>query len=37
MPVGLAEIAVRASADGPVHVNLAFREPLSGSILVPGR
>jgi len=32
---GLAEIAVRASADGPVHVNLAFREPLSGSILVP--
>jgi 2-succinyl-5-enolpyruvyl-6-hydroxy-3-cyclohexene-1-carboxylate synthase len=32
---GLAALAVRASADGPVHLNMAFREPLSGSILVP--
>ena len=32
----LAALAVRASAEGPVHPNLAFREPLSGSILVPG-
>ncbi len=28
--VELAELAVRASLDGPVHVNLAYREPLSG-------
>jgi len=31
----LAELAVRASADGPVHVNLAYREPLSGAVEVP--
>lgn len=31
----LAELAVRASSDGPVHVNLAFREPLSGSVAIP--
>ncbi|MER3387705.1 MAG: 2-succinyl-5-enolpyruvyl-6-hydroxy-3-cyclohexene-1-carboxylic-acid synthase [Microcella pacifica] len=31
----LAALAVRASAEGPVHLNLAYREPLSGSILVP--
>jgi len=32
---GLAELAVRASAEGPVHVNLSFRDPLSGEITVP--
>jgi 2-succinyl-5-enolpyruvyl-6-hydroxy-3-cyclohexene-1-carboxylate synthase len=32
----VAELAVRASADGPVHVNLAYREPLSGEVEVPG-
>jgi 2-succinyl-5-enolpyruvyl-6-hydroxy-3-cyclohexene-1-carboxylate synthase len=32
---GLAELAVRASADGPVHVNLAYREPLSGAVELP--
>lgn len=31
----LAELAVRASADGPVHVNLAYREPLSGAVELP--
>ena len=31
----LAELAVRASSEGPVHVNLAFREPLSGSVAIP--
>lgn len=31
----LAELAVRASAEGPVHVNLAYREPLSGAVVVP--
>jgi len=31
----VAELAVRASADGPVHVNLAYREPLSGEVEVP--
>lgn len=31
----LAALAVRASAEGPVHLNLAYREPLSGSIHVP--
>lgn len=31
----LAELAVRASADGPVHLNLAYREPLSGAVEVP--
>jgi 2-succinyl-5-enolpyruvyl-6-hydroxy-3-cyclohexene-1-carboxylate synthase len=31
----LAELAVRASSDGPVHVNLAYREPLSGAVEVP--
>jgi 2-succinyl-5-enolpyruvyl-6-hydroxy-3-cyclohexene-1-carboxylate synthase len=31
----VAELAVRASADGPVHVNLAYREPLSGAVEVP--
>lgn len=33
----LAALAVRASAEGPVHLNLAYREPLSGSIHVPDR
>lgn len=32
----LASLAVRASLDGPVHVNLAYREPLSGPIDVDG-
>ncbi|MBX9472425.1 2-succinyl-5-enolpyruvyl-6-hydroxy-3-cyclohexene-1-carboxylic-acid synthase [Microcella sp.] len=30
----LAVLAVRASLDGPVHVNLAYREPLSGPISI---
>ena len=37
----LAVLAVRASIEGPVHLNLAFRDPLSGPVtvdpaLVPG-
>ena len=37
----LAVLAVRASTEGPVHINLAFRDPLSGPVtvdpaLVPG-
>jgi 2-succinyl-5-enolpyruvyl-6-hydroxy-3-cyclohexene-1-carboxylate synthase len=37
----LAAMAVRASVDGPVHINLAFRDPLSGAMdidpgLTPG-
>ncbi len=31
----LGALAVRASAEGPVHLNLAFREPLSGPVSVP--
>ena len=31
----LAELAVRAAAEGPVHVNLAYREPLSGAVELP--
>ena len=31
----LGALAVRASADGPVHLNLAYREPLSGLVVVP--
>lgn len=31
----LGALAVRASADGPVHLNLAYREPLSGPVVVP--
>lgn len=31
----LAELAVRAAAEGPVHVNLAYREPLSGAVQLP--
>lgn len=30
----LAALAVRASAEGPVHINLAFRDPLSGPFVV---
>ena len=30
----LAVLAVRASTEGPVHVNLAYREPLSGAVTV---
>ncbi|MFN4001691.1 2-succinyl-5-enolpyruvyl-6-hydroxy-3-cyclohexene-1-carboxylic-acid synthase [Microcella sp.] len=31
----LGALAVRASAEGPVHLNLAYREPLSGGVDVP--
>jgi 2-succinyl-5-enolpyruvyl-6-hydroxy-3-cyclohexene-1-carboxylate synthase len=31
----LGALAVRASAEGPVHLNLAYREPLSGAVDVP--
>ncbi|WP_317451244.1 2-succinyl-5-enolpyruvyl-6-hydroxy-3-cyclohexene-1-carboxylic-acid synthase [Microcella alkalica] len=31
----LAELAVRAATEGPVHVNLAYREPLSGAVQLP--
>lgn len=31
----LGALAVRASADGPVHVNLAYRDPLSGPVELP--
>ncbi|WP_439563950.1 2-succinyl-5-enolpyruvyl-6-hydroxy-3-cyclohexene-1-carboxylic-acid synthase [Microcella sp.] len=31
----LGALAVRASAEGPVHLNLAYREPLSGPVEVP--
>lgn len=31
----LGALAVRASAEGPVHLNLAYREPLSGPVSVP--
>ncbi len=31
----LGALAVRASAEGPVHLNLAYREPLSGPVAVP--
>lgn len=30
----LAVLAVRASTEGPVHINLAFRDPLSGPVPV---
>ena len=30
----LAVLAVRASTEGPVHINLAYREPLSGAVTV---
>jgi len=30
----LAVLAVRASTEGPVHVNLAYREPLSGPVTI---
>ncbi len=30
----VAELAVRASTEGPVHLNLAYRDPLSGSLSV---
>jgi 2-succinyl-5-enolpyruvyl-6-hydroxy-3-cyclohexene-1-carboxylate synthase len=33
----LAAAAVRASLDGPVHLNLAYREPLSGVAIEPLR
>ena len=32
----LAALAVRASTEGPVHVNLAYREPLSGPVTIDG-
>ena len=30
----LGALAVRASAEGPVHLNLAYREPLSGPVVI---